>query len=67
MSSIQQDSGNTQWPDSGNEVSSQDTGRLIYASISSVDVPVLDEMRRIRDHAVIHNQERGVRVALMHR
>jgi hypothetical protein len=67
MSSIQQDPDNTHWPDTGSEVSSQDTGRLIYASISSVDVPVLDEMRRIRDHAVVHNQESGLRVALMHR
>lgn len=67
MFPIPQDPGNTHWPDSGSEVSSQDTGRLIYASISSVDVPVLDEMRRIRDHAVVHNQEAGLRVALMHR
>ncbi|MBT9552206.1 MAG: hypothetical protein IV088_15260 [Hydrogenophaga sp.] len=41
-------------------------GRLICASISPVDGPVLDEMRRIRDHALVHNAEHGLRVVLMH-
>ena len=67
MTPIPQDPVNTLWPDSGAELSGQDVGRLIYASISSVDGPVLDEMRRIRDHAVVHNAEHGIRVALMHR
>jgi Sensors of blue-light using FAD len=67
MSLPQQDPVNTLWPDSGAELSGQEVGRLIYASISSVDGPVLDEMRRIRDHAVVHNAEHKIRVALMHR
>ncbi|WP_374406238.1 BLUF domain-containing protein [Hydrogenophaga sp.] len=67
MSQIQQDPDNTHWPDSNSEVASQDTGRLIYASICSIDGPVLDEMRRIRDHAVHNNDKFGIRVALMHR
>lgn len=67
MSSVLQDSGNTDWPDSGSEPSRQDLGRLIYASICQVDGPVLDEMRRIRDHAVVNNQAHDIRVALMHR
>lgn len=69
MSSVLQDPGNTDWPDSGsgNELSRHDLGRLIYASICQVDGPVLDEMRRIRDHAVVNNQAHNIRVALMHR
>ena len=67
MRSILQDPDSSSWPDSGAELSTQDVGRLIYASISAVDGPVLDEMRRIRDHAVVHNAEHGLRVALMHK
>lgn len=67
MSLPQQDPVNTLWPDSGAELPGREVGRLIYASISAVDGPVLDEMRRIRDHAVAHNTEHGLRVALMHR
>ena len=39
--------------------------RLIYASRSEVRGPVLDEMRRIRDHAVVNNRVYGIRVALL--
>ncbi|WP_066262992.1 BLUF domain-containing protein [Hydrogenophaga flava] len=67
MSSLPQDPDNTDWPYSGSELSRQDLGRLIYASICQVDGPVLDEMRRIREHAVVNNQEHNIRVALMHR
>jgi len=67
MSSLPQDPDNTDWPDSGSELSRQDLGRLIYASICQVDGPVLDEMRRIREHAVVNNQAHNIRVALMHR
>lgn len=67
MGAMQQDPDTTHWPDSGAELSRQDLGRLIYASICQVDGPVLDEMRRIRDHAVINNQAHNIRVALMHR
>ncbi len=40
--------------------------RLIYASVSQVEGSVLDEMRRIRDHAVRNNEPHGLRVALLH-
>jgi len=56
----------THWPDNGAEVPLQAVSRLIYASLSNVDGPVLDEMRRIRDHAVLNNQPAGLRVALLH-
>lgn len=66
MSSSEADRPATQWPDSGAEVPLQPVSRLIYASVSLVDGPVLDEMRGIRDHAVLHNQAEGIRVALLH-
>lgn len=56
----------THWPDSASEVPLQAVSRLIYASLSKVEGPALDEMRRIRDHAVPHNRAAGLRVALMH-
>jgi hypothetical protein len=56
----------THWPDSDSEMPLQAVSRLIYASLSKVDGSVLDEMRRIRDHAVVHNQAAGLRVALLH-
>lgn len=62
-----QDPDQTHWPDSGRELPGQEVARLIYASISSVDGPVLEEMRRIRDHAVANNRAHNLRVALMHR
>jgi hypothetical protein len=67
MSFPVQEPDNTHWPDSGSEIAGLEVGRLIYASISSLDGPVLDEMRRIRDHAVVNNTVHGLRVALMHR
>ncbi|MCB2019098.1 MAG: BLUF domain-containing protein [Hydrogenophaga sp.] len=67
MSLPEQDPVSTDWPDSGSELSGHEVGRLIYASISSLDGPVLDEMRRIRDHAVANNAKYKLRVALMHR
>ena len=42
----------TDWPDGEAEVPTGPVVRLIYASRSAVHVSVLDEMRRIRDHAV---------------
>lgn len=66
MSSAENEPTATQWPDSGSEVPLQATSRLIFASLSQVDGPVLDEMRRIRDHAVANNQPTGLRVALLH-
>ena len=67
MTPTEQDPDNTHWPESGSDLAAQDVGRLIYASISSVDGPVLDEMRRIRDHALVHNAQHGLRVVLMHK
>ena len=60
------DSASTQWPDSGAEVSLQPVARLVYASISQVDGPVLQEMRRIRDQALPRNEADGLKVALLH-
>ena len=56
----------THWPDSFSELPTQPVGRLIYASLSQVAGPVLDEMRRIRNHAIAHNQADNIRVALLH-
>lgn len=67
MSLPLQDPESSGWHDSGSEPPGPEVGRLIYASISAVDVPVLDEMRRIRDHAVVNNQKFSIRVALMHK
>lgn len=66
MSTSDNDRSPTDWPDNGAEVPLQAVSRLIYASLSNVDGPVLDEMRRIRDHAVRNNQPAGLRVALLH-
>lgn len=66
MTSFGQEPDHTHWPDSANELPAPEVGRLIYASVSSIDGPVLDEMRRIRDQAAVHNQAHGLRVVLMH-
>lgn len=66
MSSADSENVSTHWPDSSSEVPLQAVSRLIYASLSKVDGPVLDEMRRIRDHAVVNNGAAGLRVALLH-
>jgi hypothetical protein len=55
----------TYWPDSEAEVPMGPVERVIYASRSEVRGPVLEEMRRIRDHAVVHNRRHGLRVALL--
>lgn len=56
----------THWPDSGSEVPLQAVSRLVFASQSRLQGSVLDEMRRIRDHAVHRNGPVGIRVALLH-
>lgn len=56
----------THWPDSNSELALDPVDRLIYASISQVDGPVLAEMRRIRDHALPRNEADGLKVALLH-
>lgn len=66
MSTSENDRSLTHWPDNGSEVPLQAVSRLIYASLSNVDGSVLDEMRRIRDHAVRNNEPAGLRVALLH-
>ena len=55
----------TDWPDGEAEVPTGPVVRLIYASRSEVHAAVLDEMRRIRDHAVVNNRAHGIRVALL--
>jgi len=56
----------THWPDSESEVPLEAVSRLIFASQSRLQGAVLDEMRRIRDHAVQNNAPSGIRVALLH-
>lgn len=66
MSVSDVDLSTTDWPDSGSEVPLEAVSRLVFASQSRLQGPVLDEMRRIRDHAVHHNAPAGIRVALLH-
>lgn len=56
----------TGWSESDGQWPMRPVDRLIYASLSRVDRSVLDEMRRIRDHAVRNNGPDGLRVGLMH-
>lgn len=65
MSVSEHEPESTRWPDSGNEVPLLPVGRLIYASVSQVKGSALDEMRRIREHAIANNQGHGIRVALL--
>lgn len=66
MSTVDPDRSATHWPDSGSDVPLQAVSRLVYASLSRVEGPVFEEMRRIRDQAEPHNRADGLRVALMH-
>jgi hypothetical protein len=66
MSIHESDQTITDWPDSGSEVPTLPVGRLVYASVCLVQEAVLDEMRRIRDHALAHNGPQGIRVALLY-
>ncbi|PKO77371.1 MAG: hypothetical protein CVU21_08445 [Betaproteobacteria bacterium HGW-Betaproteobacteria-15] len=66
MSINESDQTITDWPDSGSEVPTLPVGRLVYASVCLVQAAVLDEMRRIRDHALAHNGPEGIRVALLY-
>lgn len=56
----------TGWPESDGQWPMRPVQRLIYASVSQVEGSVLDEMRRIREHAVRNNAPHGLRVALLH-
>lgn len=56
----------TQWPEGNSDVPLQPVKRLIYASVSNVQGSAFDEMRRIREHAVVRNQALGIRVALLY-
>lgn len=55
----------TYWPDGDAEVPTGPVLRVIYASRSEVRSAVLDEMRRIRDQALVNNRAHGLRVALL--
>ncbi|WP_157694171.1 BLUF domain-containing protein [Hydrogenophaga crassostreae] len=55
----------TFWPDGEAEVPTGPVVRVIYVSRSEVRGAVLNEMRRIRDHAVLNNRPYGIRVALL--
>jgi hypothetical protein len=65
MSNLDLESHPTFWPDSGSEVPLEPVDRVICASISDVQGPALDEMRRIRDRALTNNVPRGIRVMLL--
>lgn len=65
MSSNASEKAPTFWPDGEAEVPTGPVVRVIYASRSEVRGPVLDEMRRIREHAVVNNGRHGIRVALL--
>jgi hypothetical protein len=66
MSSPEPDRSVTYWPDTGSEVPVESLTRVICTSLSDVQGPVLEEMRRIRDHALRNNATHGIRVALLH-
>jgi len=61
------DSQPSDWPDSEGIEADEPVLRLIYASVSRLQGPVLAEMRRIRDQAGRRNGPEGVRVALLHK
>lgn len=65
MSSIESERATTYWPDGDAEVPTGPLARVVYVSRSEVQGPVLEEMRRIRDRAVVNNWAHGIRVALM--
>lgn len=60
------DSQASAWPENDGHAS-EPVLRLIYASVSRLQGPVLSEMRRIRDQAARRNAPEGVRVALLHK
>ncbi|MFW5330755.1 BLUF domain-containing protein [Hydrogenophaga sp. ZJX-1] len=66
MSINESDQTTTDWPGSGSDVPTLPVGRLVYASVCLVQEAVLDEMRRIRDHALVNNGPQGIRVALLY-
>lgn len=55
----------THWPDGTSEVPMEPVERVIFASMCDVQGPVLDEMRRIREHALGHNGPQGISVMLL--
>ena len=65
MSINESERSTTYWPDGEAEVPTESVVRVIYVSRSEVRGPVLDEMRRIRGHAVVNNGRHGIRVALL--
>lgn len=66
MASADYDQTSTQWPEGNSDVPLQPVKRLIYASVSNVQGSAFDEMRRIREHAVVRNQALGLRIALLY-
>ena len=65
MSMKESESAATHWPDGDAEVPAGPVLRVIYVSRSEVRGAVLDEMRRIRDQALVNNRAHGLRVALL--
>ena len=66
MSNNEPDPNATHWPEATSEVPLEPVTRVIYASRCDVQGPVLEEMRRIRDHALINNGPHEIRVALLY-
>lgn len=65
MSNNELERASTNWPDGEAEVPIGPVVRVIYVSHCEVGGPVLNEMRRIRDNAVLNNRPHGIRVALL--
>lgn len=66
MSNVEVEKTVTHWPDGEADVPVGPVVRVIYASRSLVHASVLDEMRRIRNHAVVNNGPADIRVVLFH-
>ncbi|MEX1167141.1 MAG: BLUF domain-containing protein [Hydrogenophaga sp.] len=65
MSINESERSTTHWPGGDSEVPTESVLRVICVSRSEVRGPVLDEMRRIRERAVVNNGRYGIRVALL--
>lgn len=65
MSNTEPERNATQWPDSASEVPLEPVERVIFASLSDVQGPMLDEMRRISQQALAHNGRHGICAMLL--
>ena len=65
MSTSENERSSTHWPEGNAEVPLEPVDRVIFASLCDVHGPVLDEMRRIREHALGNNGPHGISVMLL--